>query len=46
MKITEFFEFSFGQWRSQRHEQSQHSGYHLVFARCEEVHSTKERCFS
>ncbi|WP_193196578.1 phycobiliprotein lyase [Nostoc sp. MG11] len=34
MKITEFFEQSIGQWRSQR------SGHHLAFAHFEEVLST------
>jgi hypothetical protein len=34
MNITEFFELSFGRWRSQR------SGYHLAFAHFEEILST------
>lgn len=34
MNITEFFELSFGRWRSQR------SGHHLAFAHFEEILST------
>ena len=42
MKITEFFELSFGWWRSQGRGQSQLSGHHLAFAHFDEVRSTDD----